>query len=118
MNKQDRMRKRKRAWRVRKKIRAVSNRPRLCVNKTNRHLHVQIIDDANGVTLVSTSTFAKENKMKKTKENARLLGQQIAKKAIEKKIGKVVFDRGSGQYQGKGIFFSFAEGAREAGLQF
>lgn len=117
-----RLRKR-RAIRVRKPLRGTAERPRLCVNKSNRHLAVQIIDDEAGKTLVSASTFSKvarESKdgamAKKSKASAKVLGEHVAKLAAEKKINKVVFDRGSHKYHG--VLVEFAEGARSAGLTF
>jgi len=107
----------KRALRVRKHVRGDSSRPRLCVLKTNRHLHVQIIDDVEAKTLVSAATFGKNAVVtKKSKENAKLLGAHVAKIAKEKGISKVKFDRGSCKYHG--ILEEFAQAAREAGLEF
>ena len=114
--KKDVLRKKRRALRVRKRVRGTEQRPRLSVRKTNRHLHIQIIDDENGITIASTSTFAKNNKQKKSKESGRNLGELIAKKAKEKRVKKVVFDRGPSKYHG--ILIELAKGAREAGLQF
>ncbi len=110
------LRKKKRTLRVRKRLRGTIERPRLCVRKTNKHLHIQIIDDENGVTLASTSTFAKDDKMKKSKESGYKLGEKIAKMALDKKVKQVIFDRGPSKYHG--VLAQLADGARKAGLQF
>lgn len=110
------VRKKKRQLRVRKRLRGTAERPRLCVTKTNNHLHIQIIDDENGVTLASASTFDKDNKMKKNKENARKLGEKIAQLAISKEVKAVIFDRGYSKYHG--VLAELADGARAGGLQF
>ena len=106
--------------RVRKKVFGTPERPRLAVYKSLKHLHAQVIDDVNGVTLVSASTVEKEIKEKvkglKKSEAAKVLGKVIAERALEKGISKVVFDRGGFIYHGR--VKAFAEGAREGGLQF
>ena len=110
--------------RVRKKVFGTPERPRLCVYKSLRHMHVQIIDDTafdgQGHTLVSASTCEPEIRekikdMTKT-EAAKFIGEIIAKRALEKGIKKVVFDRGGFKYHGR--VKAVAEGAREAGLEF
>ena len=110
----------KRHKRVRAKISGTQSRPRLAVYRTNAHISAQIIDDVAGNTLVSASTLQKDVKaeLKKTNdvEAAAYLGTVIAKKALEKGITEVVFDRGGYIYQGK--IKALAEAAREAGLQF
>ena len=94
--------------------------PRLAVFRSNNHMYAQIIDDVAGNTLVAASTLQKDVKaeLKKTNdvEAAAYLGTVIAKKAIEKGITEVVFDRGGFIYQGK--IKALADAAREAGLQF
>lgn len=109
-----------RALRVRKKLRGTSLRPRLCVVKTNKHLQVQIINDEEGVTLGSTSTFSKEFRNtefnRKSKETASKLGQRIAEIAAEKNVQQVIFDRGPHKYHG--ILAELANAARAGGLQF
>jgi len=106
--------------RVRKKVFGTPERPRLAVYKSLKHLHAQVIDDVNGVTLVSASTVEKEIKEKvkglKKSEAAKVLGKVIAERALEKGISKVVFDRGGFIYHGR--VKAFAEGAKEGGLQF
>lgn len=110
----------KRAMRVRRRLRGTSEKPRLCAHKTNSHLHVQIIDDVNGKTLIGVSTNSKELKDrcagKKNKESAKMLGEWIATKAKELQIENVVFDRGSSKYHG--VLAELANAAREGGLQF
>ena len=103
--------------RVRRKISGTAECPRLCVYRSNSNLYVQVIDDVNGNTLVQASTLDKEIKTKKSnKEAAREVGTLIAKRAIEKNIETVVYDRGGYIYHG--IVKELAEAAREAGLKF
>lgn len=106
--------------RLRNRLSGTPNRPRLAVFRSNNHMYAQIIDDVAGNTLVSASTLQKDVKaeLKKTNdvEAAAYLGTVIAKKALEKGITEVVFDRGGYIYQGK--IKALAEAAREAGLQF
>ena len=103
--------------RVRRKISGTPERPRLCVYRSNTNLYVQIIDDVAGNTLVSASTLDKEVKTKyANKEAAKELGTLIAKKALDKKIETVVFDRGGYIYHG--VVKELAEAAREGGLKF
>ena len=107
----------RRHLRVRTKISGTAERPRLCVYRSNTNLYVQIIDDVAGNTLVSASTLDKEVKIKHAnKEAAKELGTLIAKKAAEKKIDSVVFDRGGYIYHG--VVKELAEAAREGGLKF
>ena len=103
--------------RVRTKISGTAERPRLCVFRSNANLYVQVIDDVAGNTLVSVSTLDKEVKTKHAnKEAAKEVGTLIAKKAIEKNITEVVFDRGGYIYHG--VVKELAEAAREGGLKF
>ena len=103
--------------RVRTKISGTAECPRLCVYRSNTNLYVQVIDDVAQKTLVSASTIDKEVKTKHAnKEAAKELGTLIAKKAKEKKIDTVVFDRGGYIYHG--VVKEIAEAAREAGLKF
>ena len=107
----------KRHLRVRKKISGTAECPRLCVCRTNKNLFVQVIDDVNAVTLVSASTLDKEVKTKKSNvEAAKEVGTLIAKRAADKKITTVVFDRSGYIYHG--VVKSLAEAAREGGLEF
>ena len=103
--------------RVRRKINGTAECPRLCVYRSNSNLYAQIVDDVAGNTIVSASTLDKDIKTKKAnKEAAKEVGNLIAKKAIEKKIKTVVFDRGGYIYHG--VVKELAEAAREGGLEF
>ena len=103
--------------RVRRKISGTAERPRLCVYRSNTNLYVQVIDDVAGNTIVSASTLDKDVKTKKAnKEAAKELGTLIAKKALDKKIDTVVFDRSGYIYHG--VVKELAEAAREGGLKF
>ena len=106
--------------RVRNRISGTAERPRLAVFRSNNHMYAQIIDDTVGHTLVSASTLEKDVKAELEKTNnveaAAYLGTVIAKKAQEKGITTVVFDRGGFIYQGK--VKALADAAREAGLVF
>jgi len=93
--------------RVRAKVRGTAKIPRFCVFRSNKYIYAQLIDDDKGKTLISAS--GRFSEAKKT-------GQAIAKKAIEKKITKVVFDRGGYKYHGR--VKVLADGAREGGLKF
>ena len=103
--------------RVRTKISGTAERPRLCVYRSNNNIYAQIIDDVKANTLVSVSTLNKEIKTKHAnKEAAKEVGAMIAKKALEKNIKTVVFDRGGYIYHG--VVKELAEAAREGGLEF
>ncbi len=106
--------------RVRTKVSGTSERPRLCVYRSTTQIYAQIIDDVKGVTLVSASTLDPEVKKaikgKSKSEQAKIVGETIAKRAIAKKIKEVVFDRGGYIYIGR--VQALAEAAREAGLKF
>ena len=106
--------------RVRKKVNGTTQRPRLCVFRSSNNIYAQIIDDVNRVTLVSASSLEAEVKGSVShggnKAAAKMVGQMIAKKAVEKGITEVVFDRGGYLYHGR--IQELAEGAREAGLKF
>ncbi len=103
--------------RVRTKISGTAECPRLCVYRSNSNIYAQVIDDTKGITLASASTLDKEVKTKKSnKEAAKEVGTLVAKRAIEKKIKTVVYDRGGYIYHG--IVKELAEAAREAGLEF
>ena len=107
----------RRHLRVRRKISGTAECPRLCVYRSNTNLYAQIIDDVAGVTIVSASTLDKDVKTKHAnKEAAKEVGALVAKKAIEKNIKAVVFDRGGYIYHG--VVKELAEAAREAGLEF
>ena len=103
--------------RVRRKISGTAECPRLCMYRSNTNIYAQIIDDVSAVTLVSASTLDKEVKTKRSnKEAAKEVGALIAKRALEKNIEAVVFDRSGYIYHG--IVKELAESAREAGLEF
>ena len=103
--------------RVRTKISGTPECPRLCVFRSNTNLYAQVIDDVNKVTLASASTLDKEVKTKKSnKEAAKEVGALVAKRAMEKNITSVVYDRGGYIYHG--VVKELAEAAREAGLKF
>ena len=106
--------------RMRNRFSGTAERPRLSVFRSNNNLYAQIIDDTVGNTLVSASTLEKDVKSELEKTNnveaAAYLGTVIAKRALEKGIKTVVFDRGGFIYQGK--VAALADAAREAGLEF
>ena len=106
--------------RVRAKVEGTTERPRLAVFRSLNHIYAQIIDDTMGQTLVSASTVDPEvsgNLEGKAKRNqAELVGEMVAKRAIEKGIQQVVFDRGGFQYMGR--VQALADAARKAGLKF
>lgn len=110
----------KKHMKIRNRFSGTAERPRLAVFRSNNHMYAQIIDDTVGNTLVSASTLEKEIKAELEKTNnvdaAAYLGTVIAKRAIEKGIKEVVFDRGGFIYQGK--VAALADAAREAGLGF
>ena len=105
--------------RLRNRFSGTPERPRLAVFRSNNHMYAQIIDDTVGNTLVAASTVEKAVKAELEKTNdvdaAAYLGTVIAKRALEKGINTVVFDRGGFIYQGK--IAALAEAAREAGLE-
>ena len=104
--------------RVRGKISGTAERPRLNVFRSNKHIYAQLIDDANGVTLASASTLDKEISLESTSnvDAAKKVGEVIAKRAVEKGVSEVVFDRGGYLYHGR--IQALADAARENGLQF
>ena len=110
----------KKHLKMRNRFSGTPERPRLAVFRSNNHMYAQIIDDTVGNTLVAASTLEKDIKAELEKTNnvdaAAYLGTVIAKRALEKGINTVVFDRGGFIYQGK--IAALAEAAREAGLEF
>lgn len=110
----------KKHMKIRNRFSGTAERPRLAVFRSNNHMYAQIIDDTVGKTLVAASTLDKDVKAELEKTNdvaaAAKLGTVIAKKALEKGISTVVYDRGGFVYQGK--VKALAEAAREAGLEF
>ncbi len=118
-NKADRkLSRERRHLRVRKKIHGTAERPRLAVFRSEKNIYAQIIDDVAGRTLVAASSLDKDFSLKvgSNKEAAKLVGEVVAKKAIEATFTEVVFDRGGYVYHGR--VQMLAEGAREAGLKF
>ena len=118
INKKEQTQKRHR--RVRVKIQGTSDCPRLAVYRSLKHIYVQVIGDTKGVTLVSSSTKAKDLKEKLAHggniDAAKIVGEDIAKKALAKGVKDVVFDRGGFLFHGR--VEALAEAAREAGLNF
>lgn len=102
--------------RIRKFLAGTAERPRLAVFRSTKHLYAQVIDDVSGHTLAAASTTEKDLKATDTVEGAKLVGQAVAKRALEKGVKAVVFDRGGFQYHG--TIASLADGAREGGLEF
>jgi len=102
--------------RMRKHLSGSSERPRLSVFRSLKHLSAQIIDDSTGQTLAAASTLEKDQKGHANKDGAKKVGATLAERAKAKGITKVVFDRGGFRYHG--CVASLAEGAREGGLEF
>jgi len=98
-----------RQGRIRAKVSGTPQKPRLCVYRSNKSIYAQIIDDENGKTLAQSSNV-------KNKVTPKEVGQDIAEKATDKKIKKVIFDKGGYKYHGQ--VKELAEGAREKGLEF
>ena len=104
---------------VKRNLHSQTERPRLCIFRSNKNLYAQIIDDSKGHTLVAASTIEKgfpEMKNRKNIEAAKILGGIISERAIKKKIKKVIFDRSGYLYHGR--IKAFADTAREKGLEF
>jgi len=106
----------KKKLRIRNRIHGSTERPRLCIFRSARHIYAQIIDDVTGQTIASASTVELEGLKNANKDTATAIGKEIAKRAQAKKIKSVVFDRNGYLYHGR--VKSLAEGAREAGLDF
>jgi large subunit ribosomal protein L18 len=110
---------RRRHFRVRKKVVGTAARPRLVVSRSSRHLVAQVIDDALGQTLASASTMEadlRKDSLSDKSAKARIVGELVAKRAKEKGISAVVFDRGGSKYHGR--IAALADSARENGLDF
>lgn len=117
--KHDRWRKKKSS--IRKKVFGTPERPRLTIYRSAKHIYAQIIDDTSGKTLVSTSTLSKDLReeaktVKSEMDVCKLVGMHTAKRALEKKIQNVVYDRNGYLYHGR--VKAVADGAREGGLKF
>jgi len=110
----------RRQRRVRGKISGTSERPRLRVTRTNKHIYAQVVDDTKGMTIVAANTlqaeFKETGKSGATVEGAKQLGEILGKRAIAAGIDEVVFDRGGHLYHGR--VQALADGARSAGLKF
>ena len=110
----------RRKRRVRAKVSGTAERPRLAVHRTNAHIYAQVIDDVDGRTLCAASTldpeFRATGKVGSNKEAAEFVGELIAKRALEKGVTEVTFDRGGRIYHGR--VKALADGARNAGLKF
>ncbi|HBD24618.1 MAG: 50S ribosomal protein L18 [Candidatus Zambryskibacteria bacterium RIFOXYD1_FULL_40_13] len=104
----------RRHTKIRAKVSGTKEKPRLSVHKSNKHISAQLIDDENSKTIASV--HSREVKAKSMTEKAVLVGEAIAKKAIDKKIKEVVFDRGGFIYTGN--IKALADGARKGGLKF
>ena len=117
MNKEIRInaRKERRAARVRAKVSGTTERPRLSVFRSNRNIFAQLVDDTKGITLASAHTAQIKSEGSKS-DVALELGKEIAKRALDKGITKIVFDRGGNLYHGR--VKAVADGAREGGLEF
>ena len=102
--------------RVRNKVSGTPTCPRLCVYRSNKNIEAQIIDDVNGVTLVSSSSMSLKLENGSNVEAATAVGKDIAEKALAKKLETIVFDRSGYIYHGR--VKALAEAAREAGLKF
>ncbi|MEO7804700.1 MAG: 50S ribosomal protein L18 [Actinomycetota bacterium] len=105
--------------RVRKKILGSASRPRLAVFRSNKHVYAQVIDDSTGRTLVAASTVEPDLRAKKTGSTIQVaseVGKLVAKRALDKGVSTVVFDRGGFRFHGK--VKALADGAREQGLDF
>ena len=104
-------------YRIRKKVKGSTGRPRLSVFRSNKEIYCQLIDDLTGQTLAAASSTETESKKGMTKtERAKQVGQVIGQKALDLNIETVVFDRGGYIYHGR--VKALAEGAREKGLKF
>jgi len=102
--------------RVRAKIKGTADIPRLCVFRSNKHIYGQLINDEKGTILAVAGDQEFKKSSGKKQELAKKTGELLAKKALEKKIEKIVFDRGGYKYHGR--IKALAEGARQGGLKF
>lgn len=110
----------RRHLRVRRRIQGTSERPRLCVFRSLKHIYAQVIDDVSGRTLVAASSLDPELRGKVSHGGnvaaAKLVGELVGRRALERGIKKIAFDRGGYRYHGR--VAALAEGARAAGLEF
>ena len=106
----------RRKYRIRKKVFGTSERPRMSVFRSNKHMYVQVIDDTKGVTIASASDLEKEHSsLKPTVQDAEKLGEIVGKRLLDLKVTAVVFDRNGYLYHG--VVKAIADGARKAGVQ-
>jgi len=105
----------RRKKRIRKKVHGTTQRPRLCVFRSTKHIYAQVIDDTHGITIAQASSVAESAGGNKV-EIAKSIGNAVAKACIGKGVEQVVFDRGGYRYHGR--VRALAESAREAGLKF
>ena len=107
----------KRKLRIRGRIKGTPDRPRMTVFKSNKHTYIQVVDDTENKTIVSVSNLEKDlSNVRNRVKDVKKLGEVAAKRLLEKKIDRVVFDRNGYLYHG--LVKSIADGAREAGLKF
>jgi large subunit ribosomal protein L18 len=114
--KKNQARRQRRAWRVRKRVRGVADRPRLTVFRSGKHIYAQLIDDATASTLCASSSRQVCGEYGGTVAHAKLVGADIATKALALNIRRVCFDRGRYRYHGR--VRALADAAREKGLEF
>lgn len=104
-------------YRIRKKVKGTAQRPRLSVFRSNKYIYCQAIDDVNGLTLAAASSIDSEIDKSLSKiEQAKMVGMLLGKRALERNLEKVVFDRNGYLYHGR--VKALADGAREAGMKF
>lgn len=110
----------RRKVRVRSKVSGTAERPRLCVTRTNMHIYAQVIDDVTGTTIAAAASndpeLGKAIKNSGNSDAAKAVGEAVARKALDKGVTEVVFDRSGRLYHGR--VKALAEGARSAGLKF
>jgi large subunit ribosomal protein L18 len=121
MNKKELKSKNRRISRVRRNITGTAEKPRLSIHRSLNHIYAQLINDVEGITILSASSksgeIAEDIKKAKSKvEKSKVVGALVAKKAIEAKVETVIFDRGAFRYHGR--VKAVADGAREGGLKF
>ena len=110
----------RRHQRLRQKVKGTAERPRLCINRTARHIHAQLIDDVAGVTVASANTLQKEmadqiEGAKGNREAAKVIGENLARIAVERGVESAVFDRNGYRYHG--VVQDFADAVRAGGLK-
>lgn len=106
----------KKKLKIRKKVMGSSERPRLCIFRSTKHVYAQVIDDTTGQTLVSASTLDTDGVKGANKDACSAIGKEVAKRAVGKNIKQVVFDRNGYLYHGR--VKALADAAREGGLEF